>query len=148
MTLQLDLWQLIGLLCGLLTTLTGLGLTFASMLLSQVERRLDQRFEALQKAREEERVVCLNRFTALDQERREEVAQWQRVERDLLALRADLPVHYVRREDYVRGQTIVEAKLDALALKMENLQLSAQNPNDRRRLKRPAAPPGDDHEPA
>ncbi|MBN9528233.1 MAG: DUF2730 family protein [Alphaproteobacteria bacterium] len=38
-------------------------------------------------------------------------------------LRADLPLGYVRREDFIRNQTIIEAKLDALALKLENLQL-------------------------
>jgi len=36
-------------------------------------------------------------------------------EKDLLRLRAELPVEYVRREDWVRNQTIIEAKLDALA---------------------------------
>ena len=134
MTLQVDLWNLVALLFGLLTTLAGLGLTFARMLLTQVEQRLDERFQALQKAREDSKSVCLSRFQVLDSERREELAQWQRVERDLLALRAELPLHYVRREDYVRGQTIVEAKLDALAMKLENLYLRA---GDRRRADRP-----------
>ncbi|HMW56389.1 hypothetical protein [Accumulibacter sp.] len=136
MTLQVDLWSLVGLLFGLITTLAGLGLTFARMLLGQVEQRLDERFQALQKSREDARSVCISRFQTLDQERREEIAQWQRVERDLLALRAELPLHYVRREDYVRGQTVVEAKLDALALKLENLQLRT-SAGDRRRADHP-----------
>ncbi len=38
-------------------------------------------------------------------------------------LRGDLPLGYVRREDWIRNQTIIEAKLDALALKLENAQL-------------------------
>lgn len=149
MTLQVDLWQLIGLLCGLLATLASLGLGFARLLLSQVEQRLDERFDSLQKARDDSRVVCLNRFSAIDRERREEMAQWQRVERDLLALRAELPLHYVRREDYVRGQTVVEAKLDALALKLENLQLRASTGDRRRSDRAPTTDPGDpNHEPA
>lgn len=144
MTLQVDLWSLVGLLCGLVTTLAGLGLTFARMLLTQVERRLDERFQALQKSREDARSVCLSRFQTLDSERREEIAQWQRVERDLLALRAELPLHYVRREDYVRGQTVLEAKIDALALKLENLQLRSPQTNDRRRAVRiDPNPPGE-----
>ena len=36
-------------------------------------------------------------------------------EKDLLRLRAELPVDYVRREDFIRNQTIIEAKLDAMA---------------------------------
>jgi len=149
MTLQVDLWQLIGLLVGLLTTLATIGLAFARMLLSQVEQRLDERFQSLQKARDDARHVCLTRFQDIDRERREEIAQWQRVERDLLALRAELPLHYVRREDYVRGQTVVEAKLDALALKLENLQLRASTGDRRRSDRAPATDPGDqNHEPA
>lgn len=142
MTMQVELWQVIVLLVGLVVSLGGLGLTFSSLLLAQVERRLDERFESLQKTRDESRGVCLNRFASIDRERREEIAQWQRVERDLLALRAELPLHYVRREDYVRGQTVVEAKLDALALKLENLQLRAAPPAARRRGARSAPVPG------
>lgn len=41
------------------------------------------------------------------------------VERNLLRLIADLPLAYVRREDWVRGQTVIEAKLDALAAKFD-----------------------------
>jgi hypothetical protein len=40
-------------------------------------------------------------------------------ERSILRLRAELPLEYVRREDYIRGQTIIEAKLDALAAKID-----------------------------
>ena len=45
------------------------------------------------------------------------------LERQLYTLKADMPLQYVRREDYVRNQTVIEAKLDAVALKIENLQL-------------------------
>ncbi|CAH5052789.1 hypothetical protein AI2839V1_0243 [Enterobacter cloacae] len=44
------------------------------------------------------------------------------LEREFLEFRADLPLHYVRREDYLRGQAIIEAKLDAVYNKIEFLQ--------------------------
>jgi hypothetical protein len=44
------------------------------------------------------------------------------VEKDLLRLRAELPVDYVRREDWIRNQTVIEAKLDGLATKLEGLK--------------------------
>ena len=56
---------------------------------------------------------------------REEAAQWQRIERDLLRMQAEMPLHYVRREDYIRGQSVIEAKLDALGSKLEAAQLRA-----------------------
>ena len=75
------------------------------MLLGQVEKRLDTRFLSLERAAQEES------------------SQWRRVERELLDLRAELPLHYVRREDYIRGQSVIEAKLDGLALRIENHHL-------------------------
>ncbi|MCS5516194.1 hypothetical protein NWF32_17140 [Pseudomonas qingdaonensis] len=47
----------------------------------------------------------------------------RQVELGLERLRGEMPLHYVRREDFVRNQTVIEAKLDALALKLENVQL-------------------------
>jgi hypothetical protein len=41
-------------------------------------------------------------------------------EKSILRLRAELPLEYVRREDWIRNQTVIEAKLDALAVKLDN----------------------------
>ena len=61
----------------------------------------------------------------LDSAVKTDAGQWQRVERELLNLKAELPLHYVRREDYIRGQSVIEAKLDGLGTKLENAQLRA-----------------------
>lgn len=47
------------------------------------------------------------------------------LERDFLRLQVELPQHYVRREDYIRGQSVIEAKLDGLGTKIEMAQLRA-----------------------
>ena len=44
------------------------------------------------------------------------------LERDLLRLRADMPLHYVRREDYIRAETTILAKLDNLSEKIDGLK--------------------------
>ena len=59
----------------------------------------------------------------MEQTNKQEAAQWQRLEREMLQLKADMPLQYVRREDYIRGQSVIEAKLDAVAVKLENAQL-------------------------
>jgi hypothetical protein len=41
-------------------------------------------------------------------------------EKSILRLRAELPLEYVRREDWIRNQTVIEAKLDALAVKLDS----------------------------
>lgn len=45
------------------------------------------------------------------------------MERELLRFQAEMPLQYVRREDYIRGQSVIEAKLDGLGTKLENAQL-------------------------
>lgn len=51
----------------------------------------------------------------------EHIDRVNQMERDWLRWQAELPMHYVRREDYVRGQTIIEAKLDAIAIEQKRL---------------------------
>jgi hypothetical protein len=119
MTVQVEFWQLITLL------LAFLGFLFAAgrLLLSQIDRRLDDRFEAMEKAREEGGRHWDEKFaTVIDQNRRE-AEGWAALERDFLRFQAELPLQYVRREDYVRGQTVIEAKLDALYNKLEVIQI-------------------------
>ena len=113
MTLQVDFWQLLGFGLTLLSGFAGIILTAGRLIASQFETRINERFDVLQKAREAE------------------AAGITRLERDFLRLQADLPLHYVRREDYVRGQSIVEAKLDGLATKIDNAQLRVAAINDR-----------------
>lgn len=82
------------------------------VLISQFSKLLDTRFVAQDE-----------KFAALVRGQEQERVNWQRIERDLLELRAELPVAYVRREDYVRGQTVIEAKLDAIHVRVENVQI-------------------------
>ncbi len=66
-----------------------------------------------------------DRLERIELVNREDASEWQRVERDLLRFQADLPLNYVRREDYIRGQSVIEAKLDGLADKVDKAQLRA-----------------------
>jgi hypothetical protein len=68
------------------------------------------------------------RFAALH----EDAKNWTRLERDFLIFKGDLPLHYVRREDYVRNQAVIEAKLDAVALTLQNIQLKGEANHDHR----------------
>jgi len=112
--MRIEIWQLI----SLALTLLGVLVTLGKILLTQIDQRLEQRFGTverdLQHWREAER----------------------KLERDLMQLKIDLPHQYVLREDYVRSQTVVEAKIDALALRLENFHL--QYPAIAPRTARPA----------
>lgn len=109
MTLQIEFWQLVGLLVSGLGIVVGL-LKFG---LSQAQKHQDAAHQQL-----------LGRLDSMERAAKEEATQWQRIEREMLQLRADLPLQYVRREDYIRGQSVIEAKLDAVATRLEMAQLS------------------------
>lgn len=108
MTLQLELWHAI----SLVIVIIGGFFTLGKVALNQMERAEDLRHKALHQ-----------QMNKIEQDIRAESAQWQRIERELLALKADLPLNYVRRDDFVRIQSVIESKLDGLALRIENAQL-------------------------
>lgn len=86
------------------------------LLVAQFTAALDKRFETLEEARKEGRRVSEARFMRLEQTQ-------ERLDKDVRQILIELPREYVRREDYVRGQSVIEAKLDSLALRIENTQL-------------------------
>ena len=100
MKFSIDFWEVI----SFLLSFTGLMFACGKLLLAQILKELNERFEALEVARRETEIG------------------WTRLEREFLEFRADLPLHYVRREDYIRGQAILEAKLDAVYSKIELFQ--------------------------
>ncbi len=88
-------------LLGFAITLIGAFWALLAMLFKQFESRITQQFLALE----------------------EDAKEWARLEREFLVFQRDLPLNYVRREDYVRNQSVIESKLDALAVRLENWQL-------------------------
>jgi len=106
-----EIWQLI----TLLIMAAGLFTTLGKLLLAQFQRSL------------ESRLAEMSRGAQTLETRLSEIAQdakgYQAVERDLLQLRAELPERYVRREDYIRGQTVLEAKLDRVFGELELMKI-------------------------
>ena len=121
MKIELELWHLILLLMAFFGALAGGG----KLLLVQTLRHLDERSALQEKSRIAEHKQVSDRLDRIETVNREEAANWLRIERDLMSLRADLPLNYVRREDYIRGQSILEAKIDGLGSKLEIAQLRA-----------------------
>ena len=115
MIVTLELWQMITLLLAFFGAVAG----FGKILLAEFEKRQAERFEAQETSRREAQAHWDMRFSALEKDS----TDWMRLERDFLKFRADLPLQYVIRDDYVRNQTVIEAKLDALAMRIENAQL-------------------------
>ena len=119
MKIEADFWHLVGLL---LAFMAFCGTVFWA-LLARMEKHLDERFVVQEATRAAQQDQLNQRLAGMEQSTREEAAQYQRIERDLMQRFADLPHTYVMRDDYIRGQSILEAKLDGLADKIEKAQL-------------------------
>lgn len=126
MMVQVEFWQLVLLLIAFFGFLFSAG----KVLLSQIDRRLNERFTAMEKTREDASKHWDEKFSMAIEQNRREAEGWSNLERDFLRFQAELPLQYVRREDYVRNQTVIEAKLDAVAMRIENLQLRENRKND------------------
>lgn len=100
MTLQVEFWQLAGFLLSFLGFVGGI----ARWMFSKAEDRQAARFTSLERALQQS------------------ASNWGELEKEFMRFRAELPLNYVRREDYIRGQTVIEAKLDALYNKLEVVQ--------------------------
>ena len=112
MTLELEFSWLIGTSITLMIFVIGTVGGVVKLLLAQAQKRQD-----------EKHTQVMERLGGIEKAHRDEAAQWQRVERDLLQLKADMPLNYVRREDYIRGQSVVESKLDSIASELKLAQL-------------------------
>lgn len=113
MIIQLELWHVI----TLCITLAGFFFGLVKALMAQQLSHIDAAFASQNK-----------RLEKIEQANRDEASNWQRAERELLMLKAELPLHYVRREDYVQAVATIMAKLDNMAMRFENILLKgAQN---------------------
>lgn len=113
--MQVEFWQLVTLLLSFL----GFVFTAGRILLSQIDRRLNERFIAMERTREQAGRHWDEKFSVVLESNRNIDA----LERDFLRWQAELPLQYVRREDYIRGQSVLEAKMDALYNKLEMVQV-------------------------
>ena len=112
MSIQLEAWHLI----SLAVTLFGANAAAVRWGRDREAKGLDERFHALER-------LLDKRFSTLEAGHASDAEQRYKLEREVMQMKADLPLYYVRREDYIRGQSVIEAKLDALASKMETVQM-------------------------
>lgn len=121
--IEVATWQVITFFISLLLSIAGSVGGLIKMALNQFERRQDEKTTAisLQISQQQTDLQQFEHKIAefIDAQRNE----LRRLEREVLELKGDLPVNYVRREDYMRNQIILESKLDALYSKIETLQI-------------------------
>ena len=88
MQVTLDLWHVI----SLAVSFFGASAAAGKLLLSQTQRHLDTRFTAQETARAANHDQVSRRLDSMEEAARSEMGNWQRIERDLLKLQADMPL--------------------------------------------------------
>lgn len=125
MSIEFNLSNIIFTLIALLSGVWALIKIIAVQFGAGIKRDLQEQFKSQEVVSKAHYLQLNTRLDVLDSAVKVDAGQWLRVERELLNLKAELPVHYVRREDYIRGQSVIEAKLDGLGTKLENAHLRA-----------------------
>jgi hypothetical protein len=120
MTLEVEFWTLVSVCFTFAVTVGGVVWGLMRGVLGQAMKRIEDHLAALDKAQ-----------AVVEQYRRDEDAQLQRIEREFRDSKADLPINYVRRDEFIRHQQSVEAKLDALMSRLGCQQSSTAAPGQR-----------------
>lgn len=125
MIVELNLSNLIFLGIAAIGGLWALIKVIAVQFKGDIKRDLQEHFRLQGVTSSAQYATLTSRLDTLDASAKADTGQWQRVERELLTMKADMPIHYVRREDYIRGQSTLEAKVDGVGMKLENALLRA-----------------------
>lgn len=115
MTVAVDVYQLLGLSVTLLIALGSMMFAAGRILVNQFDRRLNERFNALDVSRIDSQNHWDAKFSALERATSADAEEWRRIEREFMKFQAALPLEYQRREDAIRDQSRIESKLDGLA---------------------------------
>lgn len=121
--IQIEFWQLVLMTAALIGALCTAAWALISIIVKQFTSQLDQRFEGQEELRTERETALDKRFQALEKAIKSEGDGWRTVERELLELKAALPIQYLRREDAIRQEVVIHSKLDALAAKIDALRV-------------------------
>ena len=117
MNFALSLWESLSLLGALLSLLFGL----VRLLLVQFERRLDERFAALDRARAESQQAWSENFVQHVRVEQREFDTLRNLDHSFAEFRASLPMLYVRRDELRDYLVRLDIRFDSLNEKLSRL---------------------------
>lgn len=108
MIIELEPYQTFMVLSGILGGVIGM----IKIMGNQINKNIQQNFESTN--------LKIENVARQAAEGQKEI---RALERQFLEFKADMPFRYIARDDYIRGQTVLEAKVDSIAQKLENVQI-------------------------
>ena len=132
MDITVNVWQLAGVLGSVSATGAAVVWFFVRTIVGQYTRGVHDALAAQDRTHRESIAQVADQLTTQTRERQAATRHWDEQfrrledaarerERELLTLRAELPREYQRREDAIRSESIVMAKLDVLAMKLDRI---------------------------
>lgn len=115
--------DVIGAALVLLGAWSGLLIAIIKWFLNNYHKGLKERFKGLSEQITTNNSESARRNEITNDAIRQQEDEMRRVDREILSLRAELAEKYVRREDAIREQVVINAKLDAIAVRLDNVSL-------------------------
>ncbi|WP_147474050.1 hypothetical protein AAHN93_14635 [Vandammella animalimorsus] len=119
MTLEIEFTWLVGLLITIFGAAAGVG----KLLLAQHQKHQDAKFAALERAGQGMQASLHKRLDGIEISQKEESVRVQKLEREFLVFKAELPMTYLQRTDHIRSESVTQARLDAIAGQLTNVQM-------------------------
>ncbi|MBK0062400.1 MULTISPECIES: hypothetical protein [unclassified Acinetobacter] len=119
MTITLEPYQVF----LVLATIIGAVFTMVKLLGSQINANLQQSFVSTNEKIEQLSKQTNEKIDLVSKQNEKSQTELRDLERKFFQFEIDLPKNYVLRNDYIRGQTVIDAKLDAIASKLETVQI-------------------------
>ncbi len=107
-------WEVVAILTTIVLAWSGLLVGVIKWLLNTYQRNLEK---AIELGADDAKT----RHDRLTDTLQKQAGELHRLDKEILGLRAELPDKFVRREDAIREQVVINAKLDALAAKIDVL---------------------------
>lgn len=115
--------EILGLALALLGAWSGLLIGIIKWFLANYHKGLKEKFKGLSDQIAANSQESAKRSETTNNVIRQQEEELRRVDREVLNLRIELSEKFVRREDAIREQVVINAKLDALAAKLDNVVL-------------------------
>lgn len=119
--IQVAFWDLMTIAGAVVVVFSGCLWALLQVIVKQFTSNLDVRFKSQDELRQQREKTLDERFKALEKMIKSEGDGWRVLEKEFMALKAEMPLHYVRREDNIRQEVVMHTKLDALATKIDAL---------------------------
>lgn len=116
-------WDVLKVAVPLFVAWSGLLIGIIKWFLNNYHKGLKEKFQSLSEQITANNEQSAERHELTNAAIRGQDEELRRIDREFLGLRAELAEKYVRREDAIREQVVINAKLDAIAVRLDNFTL-------------------------